>query len=97
MQDYIQLSKNLLSEIKQVAQACGINNLENYEKEVLESASLISDDGKTSMYQDVIAKRKTEIEIFSGEIIKFGEKYGIKTPFNKDIYNKIKEIEKDFS
>lgn len=96
-QDYLSLSKNLLSEVKQVAEACGINNLENYEKEVLESASLISDDGKTSMYQDIIARRKTEIEIFSGEIIKLGEKYGIKTPFNKDIYNKIKEIEKDFS
>ena len=48
------------------------------------------------MYQDVIAKRKTEVDIFSGEIIKLGKKYGIETPHNKDIYNKIKDIEKDF-
>ena len=74
----------------------GINNLENYEQEVLQSAQLISDDGKTSMYQDILAKRKTEVDIFSGEIINLGKKYKIETPVNLEIFNKIKEIEKDF-
>ena len=70
--------------------------LENYEDEVVNSISLIADDGKTSMYQDIIAERKTEVDIFSGEIIKLGRQFGIKTPYNLDIYNKIKEIEKEF-
>lgn len=95
--DFLLLSKNLIYEIKQIAQACKIKNLENYENAVLSSAELIADDGKTSMYQDVIAKRKTEIDIFSGEIIKLGKKYGIKTPYNENLYNKIKEMERDFS
>ena len=97
IKDYLTLAKKLLGEVKQVAQACGIKNLDNYEEIVLESANLISDDGKTSMYQDIIAKRKTEIEIFSGEIIRLGNKYGIETPYNEDIYNKIKDIERNFS
>ena len=97
IKDYLTLAKKLLGEVKQVAQACGIKNLDNYEEIVLESANLISDEGKTSMYQDIIAKRKTEVEIFSGEIIKFGNKYGIETPYNEDIYNKIKDIERNFS
>ena len=48
------------------------------------------------MYQDILAKRKTEVDIFSGEIINLGKKYKIKTPVNIEIFNKIKEIEKDF-
>lgn len=94
--DFLTLAKNLLSEVKLVAQAVGIKNLENYEQEVLNSIYLIADDGQTSMYQDIVAKRKTEVDIFSGEIINLGKKYGIKTPHNLDIYNKIKTIEESF-
>ena len=95
-EDYLSLAKGLLDEVKQVAQACEIGNLEDYCEKVIESAQLIADDGLTSMYQDVVARRKTEVDIFSGEIIILGEKFGIKTPYNEDIYNKIKNIEKEF-
>lgn len=88
--EFFPLAKNLLKEVKQVAQAVGIENLENYEKEVLESANLIADDGKTSMYQDILAKRQTEVDIFSGEIIRLADKYGIQVPYNEEIYNLIK-------
>ncbi len=95
-EDYLPLAKNLLKEVLEVAKAHGISNLGNFEKEVLESIYLIADDGKTSMYQDIIAKRKTEVDIFSGEIIRLGKKYGIKTPYNEDVYNKIKLKEASF-
>lgn len=94
--EFLPLAQNLLNEVQQIALACGIKNLENYTEEVIKSTDLIADNGKTSMYQDIIAKRKTEVEIFSGEIIKLGKTYGIKTPYNEYIYNKIKEIERDF-
>lgn len=94
--DYLELAQSLLKEVKKVAQKCRITNLENYEKEVLDSANLIADDGKTSMYQDIIAKRKTEVDIFSGEIIKLGKKYGISTPINEKMYNLIKEKEQKY-
>lgn len=94
--NYLSLAKNLLSEVEQIALASGIKTDTNYINTVLESANLIADDGKTSMYQDVISKRKTEVEIFSGEIIRLGKKFGINTPYNIDIYNKIKDIEKEF-
>lgn len=94
--NYLELAQNLLKEVKEVAQASGIECLENYEKEVLDSANLIADDGKTSMYQDVLFKRKTEVDIFSGEIIKLGKKYQISTPMNETMYNLIKEKEQNF-
>lgn len=94
--EYLPLAKNLLKEVKEIAKAHGIKNLENYEQKVLESANLIADNGKTSMYQDILARKKTEVDIFSGEIIRLGNKYGIKTPYNEEIYSKIKLLEKEF-
>ena len=67
--EFLPLAKNLLKEVKLVAQHVGIKNLEHYENEVLESANLIADDGKTSMYQDILAERKTEVDIFEEQII----------------------------
>ena len=94
--DYVIQAQNLLQEVVAVAQKCGIKNLDNYIQEVLSSTNLIADDGITSMLQDVRRKRKTEVDIFSGEIISLAKKLGIKTPYNEDVYNKIKLIEKEF-
>ena len=94
--EYLPLAKNLLKEVKEIAKAQGIKNLKNYEQKVLESTNLVADDGKTSMYQDILARKKTEVDIFSGEIIRLGNKYGIKTPYNEEIYSKIKLLEKEF-
>lgn len=88
--DYTQLATNLLTEVKQVAEKHGVKHLEDYEKKVFESANLVADDGKTSMLQDVLAGRKTEVDIFSGEIIRLGKLYGISTPYNCQIYSEIK-------
>jgi 2-dehydropantoate 2-reductase len=38
--------------------------------------------GKTSMLQDVEARRKTEVEIFAGKVIELGKRYVVPTPVN---------------
>ncbi|MBP2031987.1 2-dehydropantoate 2-reductase [Clostridium algifaecis] len=48
---------------------------------------------KTSMFQDVQARRKTEIDIFGGAVVKLGKKYNVATPINATLYNIIKVIE----
>jgi len=45
------------------------------------------------MRQDMEAKRHSEVEMFAGTVIQMGKKYGIETPVNQMLYNKIKEIE----
>ena len=50
-------------------------------------------DANPSMLQDIKAGRKTEVDVFAGQIIKLGIKYNIKTPENISIYEKIKNIE----
>lgn len=91
--NFMNFAQKLVAEVKQIAQASGVKNLENYEQEVLESIKLMSDDGKTSMLQDILAGRKTEIDIFAGEIIERGKRFGIATPYNQTLYDLIKILE----
>ncbi|MEF3255835.1 MAG: ketopantoate reductase family protein [Deferribacterales bacterium] len=50
----------------------------------------LSPEGKTSMLQDIEAKRKTEVEIFAGKVLELGKKYNIDTPYNKIVFQIIK-------
>lgn len=39
--------------------------------------------GLTSMYQDVLAGRPTEVDIFAGQVVALGLRHGIPTPYNQ--------------
>lgn len=56
----------------------------------------LSPNGKPSMRQDLESHRFSEVELFSGTIIRLGKKYSIQTPVNQILYNQIKDIEKIF-
>ena len=49
--------------------------------------------GKTSMFQDVEAGRKTEVEMFAGTVIELGKRYGVPTPVNQRLFDELKRIE----
>jgi 2-dehydropantoate 2-reductase len=53
----------------------------------------LSPQGKTSMLQDIEAKRKTEVEVFSGKVIALGKAHGIPTPVNQTIFQIIRILE----
>ena len=97
--EFIAFAKKIVNEIKPIAKAYGVNNTEKLEADALNSLNKMCDEGKTSMLQDILSFRKTEVEIFSGEIIKLGEKYAIPTPYNKVLYDliKIKEEQNEHS
>ena len=48
---------------------------------------------RTSMCQDVLAKRKTEVELFSKTISELGKKHNIPTPANDLAYLKLRTME----
>jgi 2-dehydropantoate 2-reductase len=54
----------------------------------------LSPDGKTSMLQDMEAKRKTEVEIFAGAVERMGKADAIPTPVNSTFLNLIRVKEK---
>lgn len=63
-----------------------------YTKKVCE----LTADNKSSMLQDVSNKRKTEIEVINGAIVKEGEKLGVPTPINKALTNLISVIQQNY-
>lgn len=74
----------------------GINLTEadlSYWLEVLDG---LSSEGKPSMRQDVEAKRYSEVDLFAGTVLELGQKHGIATPVNQELYDRIKKIEQFF-
>ena len=56
----------------------------------------LNPNGKTSMLQDVEARRKTEVEMFAGKVIELGRLHDVPTPVNEELYGIIKKIEASY-
>lgn len=87
------LFKGAMMEVLAIAKASNIDLREEDIKEFVELMSIFSPSGKTSMLQDVEAKRKTEVDYFAGTVIEMGKKLNIPTPVNHVLYCIIKSIE----
>ena len=90
---FIAFAKKIIAEVRQIAAKKGVKGLENLEKDALNFLSKMCDEGKTSMLQDVLAGRKTEVDIFAGEIIRLGKQFGLPTPYNQVLYDLINIME----
>ena len=53
----------------------------------------LSPEGLPSMRQDAMSKRKSEVELFAGTIIRLGAKHNVPTPVNQRYYDIIKAME----
>lgn len=85
-----------MKEIQAVAQCMNIiltdDEIDNWVKAI----DALGHDAMPSMRQDVLAHRKTELELFSGTIIPLARKYHIKVPQNEYLYQTIQDIESHF-
>lgn len=88
-----ELMEEAMRETINVAQAEHINLTPDDINKWYKVLNTLGPDGKTSMLQDMEAKRKTEVESFSGELIKRARKLGIKTPVNETLFKVIKTRE----
>lgn len=85
-----------MKEVMELSRIKGINLNENDLNYWLKVLSTLSPAGKPSMRQDLEARRYSEVELFSGTVIKLGKENGIETPVNKHLYEKIKFIESQY-
>lgn len=72
----------LMKEASYIAKAENVKNTEKLIPEVLEIIAKMLPETRTSMLQDIDAKRQTEVDIFAGYISKRGKEYSIQTPYN---------------
>lgn len=87
---------NIMKEVQNLAKAEGVKNTETMIDEAIAAFNKMSPDGKTSMLQDVEAKRKTEVEMFAGHVIELGKKHHIQTPYNDIMHELITIIENNY-
>jgi len=92
--DYFRsLELNILDEVTNVAKAENVDGYQNIKNDVMAILDKMTGDSKTSMLQDIIAGRKTEVDIFAGDVIRMGKRHGIDTPCNQMLYNMIRVME----
>ena len=82
-----------MREAEAVARASGVNlgdsDSENYLRKVVESTA----ENRVSMLQDLMAGRKTEIDVLCGAVISKGEEFGVPTPRNEVLMALVRGIE----
>lgn len=86
-----------MGEVAAVGRACGIALTDDDVAYWLDIIDHLNPAGMPSLRQDVLARRPTEVELFSGTINRLGAVHGIPTPQNERFYAAIKELESPFS
>lgn len=82
-----------LREAVEIARAKGIDITEHEIKEEEKMIMNIRYDYKSTILYDLNAKNHTEIETYTGRIVRFGKELGIPTPVNSTIYHTVKALE----
>ncbi len=82
-----QLMIDLLREIFLLSQKIGVNIETDFVDKTVSFIDTFPYDSTSSLTRDVWDKKPSEIEYQNGTVVRFGEKYGIKTPINRFVYN----------
>ncbi len=85
------ISDGLRQELEAIATAKGIDMSKTAETSGRGSA--VPPNARYSTLQDLDAGRHTEIDMFSGALIRMGKELGIPTPYNEYTYHMIKALE----
>lgn len=85
------LERRLRAEVVAVAAAKGIDIADS--ETAAGKSSKLPASARFSTLQDLDAKRETEIEMFSGALIKMAKELGVQVPFNEFAYHAIKALE----
>lgn len=90
---YMEFVRKVMKEVEMIAKASGVEETETMIQDALLGFEKMMPEGKTSMFQDIEAGRKTEVDMFAGTIIELGKKYNIPTPYNMVLKSLINIIE----
>ena len=82
-----------MHEVIEVAQREGVNLTEADFLACVKVLEGLAYAGLPSMRQDALAKRKSEVELFAGTILRLAKKHGLAAPVNQRYYDRIQEIE----
>ncbi|MFH2113722.1 MAG: ketopantoate reductase family protein [Spirochaetota bacterium] len=87
----------LMGEVVALSRVMGMDLEESDMQKIDEPLFSLHPGGYTSMCQDVMAGRKTEVEMLAGELLELGRRHGVATPVNEVFFNLIKAIEAGYT
>lgn len=82
-----------MREVMNVAEKAGVALTEQDLNNWYRVLYALNPQGKTSMLQDVEARQKTEVEMLAGKMTELGRRFGVPTPVNENLLQRIKAIE----
>ena len=88
--ELLSYARKLMQEAVQIAEAENVSNTENMVEDAMKVILEMPGNVKTSMLQDVLAGRETEVDAFAGTICQKAARYQIPAPFNQDVLDKLK-------
>ena len=91
------LMESLMLEVITLAGHAGVNLVKQDVADWYTFLNTLSPEGKTSMLQDIEARRKTEVDIFGGKVIELGQQYNVPTPVNQTIVRIIRLLEQSYT
>lgn len=88
-----EMMKEAMREVIKLASYENVNLSEEDLNGYLKLIDTLDPKGMPSMRQDGLMKRPSEVELFSGTVLRLSEKYKIQSKVNEYLYNRVKEIE----
>lgn len=86
-----------MREVIAVARAEGVELTEADLSQMADLMASIDPAGMPSMAQDRINRKVSEVELFSGTIIRLAERHGILVPQNRYLYERVAQIEAEYA
>lgn len=88
------LLEESMEEILQVARAHGIRLPDDVVERSLEFVDSQPAAGTSSLHRDITSGRPSELEAWSGAVVRLGEEVGVATPVNRVIYHSLLPVER---
>ncbi|EKN66682.1 2-dehydropantoate 2-reductase [Neobacillus bataviensis LMG 21833] len=85
-----------MSEVMALSEKEGARLTEEDLQYWLKVMGTLSPEGKPSMAQDVEARRSSEVDLFAGTVVRLGEKHGVPTPINRELYRRVQLLESQY-
>jgi 2-dehydropantoate 2-reductase len=83
----------IMGEVTKVAQTIGIPIQDNYVNQQMDFADRLEKKATSSMFRDLLAGKKLELQALHGTVVRLGNEYGVPTPANKMVYATLKPYE----
>ena len=91
--------ERMIGAMREVIAVAKCEGMDLGESDIEEYMALLADfmpNGMPSMRQDGVARRYSEVECFSGELIKRARHFGVSVPINEALYREIRYVESKY-